>query len=388
MTNGNLWRFLVIDDRQADEIEEFVAGNNVLEIPDWVIVEKCTEFKEALNLLNEKRFDLVILDLKDDSITLEEEDKPLAGEIVFDQICKSRFVPVIFYTAYPTKVEDQENPYARVVDRTDPRELRTAIKEVFNTRLPQLIRFIENEQRDYLWEHVRTLWQKTKSPYDKIDLSYLLARRLANTLGRRSIRRFLAKYYTGGPQETEETIHPIEMYVYPPTNPDLLAGDILKDNFNKRNGYWMVLTPSCYLEQGKATYVVLAACACLSVQSEFEKVKEYVSKGQDPSGNVSDDLKDLISNNRKGKGIQRERYYFLPETFFIPDLVVDFQNIIRVPVKKIKKGYDRIASLDSPFAEACLAKFSQYYGRLGTPDIDKDFVCKRIVESIKKEIEK
>ena len=33
-------------------------------------------------------------------------------------------------------------------------------------------------------------------------------------------------------------------------------------------------------------------------------------------------------------------------------------------------GLERLASLDSPFAEALLARFTRHFGRLGTPDID------------------
>ena len=39
---------------------------------------------------------------------------------------------------------------------------------------------------------------------------------------------------------------------------------------------------------------------------------------------------------------------------------------------------DRLASLDSPFAEAVLARFTRYFGRLGTPDLDVDFVLSNL----------
>jgi CheY-like chemotaxis protein len=382
MTDEILWRFLVIDDRQADDIEEFVAEHKVLEAPDKVVVEKCTKFKDALDFLNEKRIDLVILDLKDDSIVLEEE-KPLAGEEVFNLIRKTRFIPVVFYTAYPMKMDGQENPYVRVVKRGNPRALRKAITEVFETRLPQLIRFLEDEQRVYMWDYLQTHWQESASSYEQTDLTYLLARRLANSLERRSIRRFLAGQDDGGPQESEPTIHPIEMYIYPPTNPKYQAGDIFKSPVHGKDRFCIVLTPSCDLEHEKADYVISAACVPLKGQPEYRKVKNCVAEGQIPSGNERTALENLISNNRNSKNIQRERFMFLPGTFFIPDLVIDFQDLVIIPMKEVKKE-NRIASLDSPFAEACSASFSKYYGRLGTPDIDKGFVYKRVVESIKK----
>jgi hypothetical protein len=389
MTNQLIWHFLVVDDSQAPETEEFVRENRVLAAPDFVKVETCLKFSQVLEILDQKRVDLVILDLKDDAIDLEEDDKPLSGEVAFEQIQSSRFVPVIFYTAFPEKVKHLENPYVRVVKRGKERELRTAVKDIFDTGLPRLIRHLEIEQRKYMWDHVGTNWQGLKSPYDKkTDLSYLLARRLANTLERSSIRRFLAEQNVTGPGENDNVVYPIEMYVYPPLSPKLQAGDILKGNFKRRNGHWIVITPSCDIEHDKVAHVILAACFPLAEQHEYKKVQECIQKKSKVSNDMMNDLNALIGNNRNakvdGKRFQPQRYIFLPGTFFIPDLVVDFQALVQIKLTDIKSIH-RITSLDSPFSEAYLAQFSEYYGRLGTPDLDKIFVYKRIVESIANE---
>ena len=41
-------------------------------------------------------------------------------------------------------------------------------------------------------------------------------------------------------------------------------------------------------------------------------------------------------------------------------------------------GLERLASLDSPFAEALLARFARYFGRLGTPDLDLEVLVARL----------
>jgi CheY-like chemotaxis protein len=386
MPDEILWRFMVVDDRQADDTEEFIAEHRVFEAPDRVIVEKCTNFGDALHCLNEKRVDLVILDLKDDSIILDDEDKPLAGEEVFAQIRLTRFVPVVFYTAYPEKVRYLENPYVCVVKRGgEERDLRDAIKKVFETGLPRLIRHIEDEQRMYMWDQVQTNWLKFESGHDKTDLAYLLARRLANVLERNSVRRFFSGQKAAGPQEGDDTIHPIEMYIYPPASPKLQAGDILKGTYHGKDGYWIVLTPSCDLEHNKAATVILASCNFLSEQPEFMKVSDYLTRKQDISKSAMDGLEELISNNRRGKNVQPDRFYFLPGTFFLPDLVVDYQSLIQIP-REEARAENRITSLDSPFAEACVARFAGYYGRLGTPDLDKSFISGKIVVNEAKRI--
>jgi len=67
----------------------------------------------------------------------------------------------------------------------------------------------------------------------------------------------------------------------------------------------------------------------------------------------------------------------VPGTYFIPDLLVDFQSLKTTPPKEIEK-LCVIASLDSPFAEALPSRFARYFGRLGTPDLDKQVVIKRL----------
>jgi hypothetical protein len=272
-----------------------------------------------------------------------------------------------------------------VVERGNAEKLRSEILAVFQTGLPKFTRHIESEQRDYLWKHMDEHWVNPDSAYDKTDLTYLLARRLANTLERNSIRRFLKGEKAAGPQETDDTIYPIEMYIFPSTNPKFSAGDLLKGTFQGKDGYWVVLTPSCDLDRGKVSNVILAECLALSEQPEVKNIHEALA-GKQPLNDVKGALLSLLSNRRQGKNMQPERYYFLPGTFFLPNLVADFQELRAVPFNELKIE-DRIATLDSPFAEACLAGFSRYYGRLGTPDLDKNFVSNKIIESIQREIQ-
>jgi hypothetical protein len=58
-------------------------------------------------------------------------------------------------------------------------------------------------------------------------------------------------------------------------------------------------------------------------------------------------------------------------------MLVDFQQLVAW-----QRGHmdtlDRLASLDSPFAEALLARFARYFGRLGTPDLDVAVLLQRL----------
>ena len=92
----------------------------------------------------------------------------------------------------------------------------------------------------------------------------------------------------------------------------------------------------------------------------------------------------LILDNRKST--QPDRHKYLPSTFFLPDLVVDFQHLITVS-KNDLESYSVVAMLDSPYAEALLTRFSRYYGRLGTIDIDKSVVYNRLKEGLPKPLD-
>jgi hypothetical protein len=75
-----------------------------------------------------------------------------------------------------------------------------------------------------------------------------------------------------------------------------------------------------------------------------------------------------------------DRHKYLPSTSFLPDLLVDFQDVFTVDVSAFfsaESDYKRISSLDSPFAESLQAKMTRYLGRIGTPDIDADLTFDR-----------
>lgn len=374
MTTFPPWRVLIVDDRQAEDVRELICGPGVFQDPDAVECRTCDRFSDALRLLETERLDLVILDLRDDSIQLEDEHE-LPGLRVFREIKDRRFLPVVFFTAYPKYVEGLENPFVRVVRRDAPRDLRSAVQDVLESGLPYLVRHIEQEQRAYMWEFVEAHWKDLRTSPEKTDLTFLLARRLASVLSRSGVRRFLELrgHIARGAGE-HLNIYPIEMYVMPPASPILLAGDLVKTKIAKRDGYWIVLTPSCDFEQEKAERILLAGCALLSEQPECRKFFDSLGRAEAPSASATKEVTAIIGNNRKG---QRERFRFLPGTFRFPDLVVDFQDIVQLPLTDVATEY-RIASLDSPFAEALMAGFARYYGRLGTPDLDDEFVLTRL----------
>jgi DNA-binding response OmpR family regulator len=368
------WRVLIIEDDAniREQLRSDAVSGRLLpgEVMD---AEVCGSFTEAIPRLDGSRFDLLILDLRNDEVNDE-----AAGRTIFEEIKRRRFVPVVFYSAIAHKVRNLESTFVRVVEKTEGlRKLRAEIKRVYDTGLPTLVRHIEEEQRIYMWDFMENSWQDTKSCYEKADLAYLLARRLAHSLRECSIRRFLKAQGvpTPGPEEIKKIL-PVEMYIRPVLDTTISSGYILKGRINGDDAYWVVLTPSCDFEHGHAERVLLAKCVKLDEQPEYI---EYVqSRNSDSKGR----LKSLIKDHRIGG--QGDRFKYLPSTFFIPDLVVDLQCVMQVPKEQVQlDSIEKVAALDSPFTEGLLTQFSHYYGRVGTPDLDIELVLSRIDESLR-----
>lgn len=371
---GTKWRFLVVEDREeiGTQLLEAVAG--FLDAPDTVEGKLCRTFREAIVWLDVERFDLLILDLKDDGVYGLDEHDVSAGMEVFDALKTTRFVPVIFYTAHAHKVRDMQTSFVRVVEKTEGLvRLNEEVNRIFSTRLPALSRRLEELKREYLWDFVGNHWQEFDSPHEKADLACLLARRLALTLQQEAAG--LAGEVTGGATaEARKTIHPMEMYIRPPVSSNRQAGDIVKGRVGDADGFWLVVTPSCdFEERHPLNNVLLACCMPLTDTPEFTAWKE------NQAGDTTGRLKALIGDNRQK--LQAERYKFLPGTFFLPDSIVDFQQLRTVTLEELNR-LEVIASLDSPFAEALLARFARYYGRLGTPDIDRNVVIERLQSTV------
>lgn len=370
MSQGTNWRFLVVEDNEtiADQLLEVIPS--FVDSPDTAEADLCKTFKDATESLKQDRYDLIILDLKDDGNAYHATDGDPAGLKVFEELKKTRFVPVVFYTAHAEWVRGVQTSFVRVVEKTETTDrVKEEVRRVLSTQLPALTRQVEEIQRSYMWDFVSTHWREFDTAHEQADVAYLLARRLALSLQREARRMARKMAGESVPIADPKNVHPMEMYVRPPVGTSRLAGDILKGVVNGDSGHWLVLTPSCDFEQvGRLNSVLLAQCVPLSAEPEFANWKANPATNLDP-------LKAVIGDNRQKA--QSERFKFLPGTFFLPDSIVDFQKLRTVSPDELKK-LEVIASLDSPFAEAVLARFSRYFGRLGTPDIDKNVVINRL----------
>lgn len=374
----NKWNFLIVDDDEEilEMLKETFESEGFLE--DSIIsCVTAKSFSEALALVEISNFDLLVLDLQDDAED-DANSESYGGERILASLKQHQFTPVVFHTGYAEKIKELESRFVKVVRKGAHEELSAAIKYSFNTRLPSLIRYIKEQQRKYLWDHIESGDISPDDLSEEGEVAYLLARRLASSMASNSIRRFFNPQHDLG----SEKIHPVEYYIYPPVSSGIGLGDIFIDN--EKGGYCLVVNPECDFAQGKIDNVLLVHCTLLKDIPEFSNVRELIMQKSDISNAKRGELRGVISDNRKLSGMQPERYKFLPGTSFIPHLVADFQFLSQAQLGELTAPgrYSRVATVDTPFAESIQAKFARYYARLGVPDIDAERLVAILIAEI------
>ena len=377
------WRVLSVDDdpEMHKGLERVLSSKMDDQRFEFTSVNS---FDKGLELIESHRFDLIFLDVHEDhdpdpSENFGREDQ--RGEQLLDSLKSIRFVPVVFYTGFPAKVQHLESHVVRVVEKgATPTEVRDAVSAILSTGLPHLTRHIEEQSRAYIWDSLEEPLKKIKADHVSSDLALLAARNLASNLSQRSIKNLLGADL--------DHITPLEMYLYPPQSDTCNPADIFRNKEDQT--LWMVLTPACDFEQGNAENVLLARIYRLSEHQLYKdwqaEAKRYKETPEAQRGRSSETrlsaakgrVKNLVNNKYKA------RYRFLPGTFFLPDCVVDFQDLIHLPSGD-QKSYEIVCSLDNPYREEYMQLFSNYYGRIGTPDYKKDFVWSMVEQSFKVE---
>lgn len=377
MPSEEAWKILIVDD-DADicsDVQKALERVQFGDPPSQVEVSIELKVANTTNRLKKERFDLVIQDI----FTGPPEKGIDHGFQAFDEIKQLRFVPIIFYTARPEHAQTLDSVYVKIVDKADGTDaLKQAMKDVFATKLPALIRHLEDVQRTYLWTDLPKLIQESPLPLDVGEPACLIARRLAQIMSGDLLRAFL--------NIEKGKVHPAEIYIIPPCTPQLLSGDLHKQRLGGKEIYWILLTPSCDLVPGRrrrgTQYLLFAQCLLLSDQPEYKAWIESIKTGGEEEERAKQKLADLIRNNRGGK-YQPERYYFLPSVMHVPDLVVDYQELEVLEKSEFQaQNWERIASLDSPYAAELLTRFARYFGRIGTPDLDIELILARIESSL------
>lgn len=315
-------------------------------------------FEDGISAIQNSDFDLVVLDLYKDKDIKDEE----AGIKVLNAIRKSAFIPVVFYTGHAYKITNLISEVVGVVSKGDGIDtLMKELERIVNSKIgilkSQIYGHLRESLRKYFWETVDAEKKVFVPGKSDVSLGYLLLRRFANSLSKENIKQLL-----GDDKIKTDKAHPMEFYIFPSSGGEYEAGEILF-----RDGvFYTVLTPTCdFIQEGERPRRV--GKVLLGITTGLKDTTEYKKFIESKSNNNLKELAKLIESRKS------DRYFFLPGTPFLPNLLLDFQNKVMYDYEELK-NFSRVAKLDDPYAQSMVAGFIRYYNRIGFPDIDSDYI--------------
>lgn len=352
------------DEKILAEIKELLDGERVNGNKIHVTCKK--DFDTGMTELKSNKYDIVILDVFKGKPAIINTNQP--GKDVFESIRNTRFIPVIFFSGLISEVVEFKSYMVRVVRKSDGANgIKKEIKNLADVGLifisKDLNEIINESMKTYFWEFV----QKNHTELSKVSnasiFRYLLIRRLGLLLSKEAWGKLKNQI------PTNDKTDPLQFYIVPPINKKepYETGDVLE----KGTKIFVILTPSCDLVirkngEKKAKKVLLVAFTPLKETKEYKK---YI---KDKSSNKSkNDLKTLI------KAAVTDKHFFLPEILFVPNGILNFQQLVTIEEADLGK-YTKIAKIDDPYVQAIQATFIRYYNRVGYPDLDLEEIIKNL----------
>lgn len=419
---SNTLRILSVEDEEDQrDILKKVFSKPILE--KEIEFKSIDDFESAIAEITKNDYHIVILDIykgkPDDNID--------EGEKILKAIQNERFIPVIFYSGNTKNVKNLRSQMVGVVTKAEEggiANLKKEVERLVRSNLPfireNIHNYLEKELKEYFWDIIHQKKGIFRADKEDFSLGYLMLRKFGHSLSKEKIAEIL-----GDDSLKQDKAHPMQFYIYPTDdNQEFECGEIVKSKEN--NEFFVILTPSCdfiktsgrkrkaekillvrtielekvkeYKEQKdkyincdteykkvKQEYETLKKeIKNINIDENIDKIKEYfeletIYEKLNKTYKLYDNCKNNISSIIETR--KSDRYFFLPKTPFIEEnRVIDFQNKEMVSYESLSdpKNYERIAKLDSPFAESMVASFIRYYNRIGFPDIDTDYILNNL----------
>ena len=262
---------LVDDDLESlrllkESLPEEVSGAEIR----W---EECGTFEDAFQLIEDRRYDVVVSDIYRDRTSLHKDlvTGDPQGRTVLDEIRARRFCPVLLFTdgTFPERLT--EGPFVKLADKSMGNgQIVEKLEELISTGIPELAHRLHDEldsaSGSYLWTFLDDNWASLES--GGLTASAVLDR----LIHRRAAVQFGRLHETANGVEERPTVEGAEFYLRPRIAQELRLGQIVE-----RDGeYRVILTPHCHLavQSGqsvpRADYVLTAKT--VSAKSLFEKI--------------------------------------------------------------------------------------------------------------------
>jgi hypothetical protein len=327
----------------------------------------CNTFDTAFEKVRSRRYDMILSDTYEG----KHEPRNAAALKIVEQYRAGRFCPLVLFSSGVMPHGLRTSPFVYWVEK---HKIEEAMKEVLDTEIPQLARQLHDEldraAGSYLWEFLEEHWA---------DLQGLDGRVRERLVRRRASVQLAHVTYDGQSLQSVQEVEGLEFYIYPAMAQEgYCLGDLVSDNSNP-DDIGVILTPHCHLvvqpndDRPRADHVLVARVR------PFQEVLTD-ERGQPWKGDEEKRLDQLRRRTQSPAqiGNPRGRYFFLPGFMDIPDCYCDLMRLTSIPIDVLDKGYTRIATLVSPFAEAIQASLTRFYGAVGVPGIYQESIKKLI----------
>lgn len=328
--------------------------------------QPCGDFDEAIILISERRFDIVVTDIYRDKggPKLGPTAGDARGEGILAEIRNLRFCPVLMLTDGEFPPDIVEGPFLKLADKSHGNDVIVEkMKQLLETGVPELAQKLHDELDktggSYLWEFLESNWEAMKNAglTEMAILDRLLRRRLAVQMGR--------LVESGDSFAEVDVVQGAEFYLNPSISSDLRLGQVM----HRDGEYRVILTPHCHMvvqpnaTAPRADYVLTA----LAVPAKAI----FNLKGPLPPKETAklDEVRRRIQSPAQ-TGTPEGRYWFIPGFLAMPHLYADFLQLKSVTFTELSMDWTTMAVLDVPFAEAFQSCFVRFYSAVGLPGLD------------------
>lgn len=324
--------------------------------------------EEALRKIEEEDFDSAIVDLNLDSTSGNSE-----GNEVIKTIFKKMRIPVYVVSGNLSdyeQIDELENKELLLKkisrDEADVSLIVEEMKKFYETGITKLLnkngvieKFLREFYLNYSEKLVKELYKDSdSSPEEKEKI----------------ITRFCMVAINEKLRIEQEKYHPGEVYFIPPICTDISTGDIvLNKETNERK---IILTPACDLvkrDGGIRNSCWTNLVKIDGVEEHYQELKDvglYKNEIFNETGGRSKKFQATLQNLKDKKGKQFQIY--LPKFDSIEEGIINLQHITTEKIEDIENPskYERLASVNETFLRDIIAKFSSYYARQGSPEIN------------------
>ena len=233
---------LIDDDPESlrllkESLPENVAGATIR----W---EACGTFEDAFQLIEDRRFDVVVSDIYRDRTSTRKDlvTGDPQGKTVLDEIRTAGSAPSSSSPMERSRKSPRKGPFVKLADKTPGNaQIIEKLGELIRTGIPELAHRLHDEldstSGSYLWTFLDDNWASLESSGLTVPavLDRLIHRRAAVQFGRLQ--------ETANGVEERPMIEGAEFYLRPRIAQELRLGQIVE-----RDGeYRVILTPHCHL---------------------------------------------------------------------------------------------------------------------------------------------